>query len=220
MDEETFEIIRDLVAEEAKEGEFNATKFVATYKKRGRPALIHCSIRDAELVASKLSRNELEHLIKALVCFSTVVGVACSGGSATPVAPLWNQYAERYPESEPALTRWVVENRVNRYEPFGTVSFADATSLREHNELRRKRREKVALKERQREEDSRMRRAEDATKKLANAVRRGDIKAVEFLLAKGADPKKACDEAGSLQAIARENGRERMLRYLDEAGIK
>jgi hypothetical protein len=73
----------------------------------------------------ELSKDELDGLIRGLVrC-----GV---GGSVSPAIPLFAFFARAYTHDEPSLTRWIVANRVNPYDPFGTVVCNDASSLEEH----------------------------------------------------------------------------------------
>jgi len=59
------------------------------------------------------------------------------------------------------------------------------------------------------------RRIEKATEQLPHCVARGDIEAVKSMLAKGADVDAVVAEYGPLEAIARANGRGKMVEYLE-----
>ena len=59
------------------------------------------------------------------------------------------------------------------------------------------------------------RRIEKATEQLPHCVARGDIEAVKSMLAKGADVDAVEAEHGPLEAIARANGRGKMVEFLE-----
>ena len=220
LEPKLLEIVRMLVAADQKEGDFDASGLLRLTRRKGCPTIIPYSHSNAQDLAELLSEAELRHLIRALVKFSVVAGPSRSGGSASPVSPLYREYAARYPDLEPELTSWVVENRVTRYDPFGTVVFADATSLEQHNRWRRERQEEGTRNEERRVAAARSQQATKATERLPNAVRRGDVKAVEAMLEKGAEPKVASLEVGHLQDLARQHGRDAMLDYLKSKGIE
>ena len=165
-------------------------------------------------MARELSREHLEGLIRGLV----LCGV---GGSVSAVIPLFKFFAKEYPQDEPSLTSWIVANRVNPYDPFGTVVYNDASSLKEHLAQRRARDARAAANERQeddRQRQSALRKGEIATTRLAAAVKRGDRSAVEALLAKGANPEQALP-GGSLVALALEHGQAALAEFLKARGI-
>jgi hypothetical protein len=172
----------------------------------------------------RLPEPRLQALIRGLVLFSQASG--WSGGSVSPVIPLYAVYVWRFPLSEPSLTRWIVANRRNDYEPFGTTMHGNAerlSELREHQRARaRKTTSNLQREELRRQEAARLRRlreSERATRNLANAVRRGDLGAVTALLAKGADWKKAVTSNGSLLALAEAAGRADVATYLRSKGV-
>lgn len=176
----------------------------------------------AARLGNTLGEADLRHLIRGLVRYPSMAGAQFSGGSASPVIPLYTEFVARYPHSEPELTTWIVRNRVNDYEPFGTIMNAGALSLQEHNRLRQKRWEqaKINLQAQQDIADrSREKAAQEATDRLPNAVRRGDIKALKAMLEKRADPQAASEKVGSLRALAKEFEREDMAQFLSSKGI-
>jgi hypothetical protein len=61
--------------------------------------------------------------------------------------------------------------------------------------------------------------AANATEQLAGAVRRGDQKAVEALLAKGGNPTDALPNQGSLVDLAVQHGRTALADFLRSRGI-
>ena len=173
-------------------------------------------------VAKSLPESHLFNLIRGFVLYGQAGGWL--GGSGSPVITLYREYIVRFPEKEPALTEWIVDNRTNDYEPFGTVFDEGARTYSDFIERRRKRLEWEEARWRQRREEERtqkfLREKEKATARLANAVRRGDLKAVEALLAKGADPAKAMPRGNSLVHLALEHGRHEMAEYLRSRAIK
>jgi hypothetical protein len=165
-----------------------------------------------------MSEPNLRNLIRGLVLYSRASKTSL-GGSVSPVVSLYAGYIERFSEGEPALTGWVVDNRVNPYEPFGTISHRAARSQAEFFSLAEKRAKAAQRKQADDHEARRVRESMKATARLANAVRRGDLKAVKVLIEKGADPKKALAQSGSLQQLAAENRRHTVLGFLRERGI-
>ena len=63
-------------------------------------------------------------------------------------------------------------------------------------------------------QEAKARRLAEHTSQLYKCVRRGDVAAVKSMLAKGADVEAVVAEHGSLEAIARANGRDKMVKYL------
>jgi hypothetical protein len=221
MDDELLRIVKLLIEADRTDDDDKRQELVNYHKRRrsGLPPIIALGRQAADALGELLSCEEMQHLIRALVIHSTLVGLSKSGGSASPVAPLCRTFAQLHPQSEPELFAWVVENRINTYEPFGTTTFAGATSLAMHNELRRDRKEYVTAEDEKRQESRRVREAEKATERLPNAVRRGDLSAVEALLKRGADILVASSKVGSLCQLARDNDRDAMVEYLIEKQI-
>lgn len=172
-------------------------------------------------LAAQLSGDQLGLLIRGLIHYSRAAGPSALGGSVSPVIRLFSVFAERFPEQEPSLTRWIVENRVNPYEPFGTMKCNDASTLAAHLSQSAARRAGALDNERlesARQREAASRRAEIATSRLAGAVKRGDRDAVVALLAEGANPAKALDGASLVQwALA--NGRDAVAQLLREHDI-
>ncbi len=70
----------------------------------------------------------------------------------SPVIQLYMVFVERFPEAEPDLNRWIVKNRRNSYEPFGSTLFDNAPTLREHQALWAAYRRNREVERREREE--------------------------------------------------------------------
>jgi hypothetical protein len=172
-------------------------------------------------LAATLPEADLEFVIRGLVLYGGAGGR--TGGSVSPVIVLHRVFVERFPDHHAALTGWIVDHSSNDYEPWGSTLLSAARSLSEVHEIRRPRdadRQLAMAAEEERRIQATARRARDATEKLPNAVRRGDVKAVAALLATGADAQTAADAVGSLVALALEHHRESMAEYLRGAGIR
>ena len=144
---------------------------------------------------------------------------------ATPVAPLYAEFGTRYPESDPELLTWIKENRINPYDPFGGScgeitynSYKEFCDAMESGRRYHREQEQIRLEQEQITKKKRL--AADATGKLANAVRRGDVKAVEALVEKGAKIDVVISEVGSLQKLAKEKNRVKMVNYLASLAIE
>ncbi len=166
-------------------------------------------------VGATLDRKELEWLIKGLTLLTR--GPLGHAGSVSPVIQLYRKFRERFPEAEPALTAWIVDRRVNEYEPFGTGRFPEARSYADYLRLRasqdavQEHRERV---EAQQRIDAKARKAARATEQLPKALARGDIAAVTALLDAGGTW--SADSAGGLTMVelAEKNGRTKLVAYL------
>lgn len=171
-------------------------------------------------LGTDLPQSDLEAVIRGLVHYSRTGRP--TGGSVSPVIWLFARYAARFPESEPSLTRWVVANRVNPYEPFGSVIENQATSIGEYVLRRLSRgaraRSNEAI-EHERKAEAASRRADKATTRLVGAIKRGDVTAVAALLATGADPSKALPD-GSLVELAESHGRSAVAELLRSRGLR
>ncbi len=180
--------------------------------------------KEWEELGHVLNQNELKYLIRGIIHFSIAGGH--SGGSVSPVIPLFRAYAERFPLHEPELCHWITENRKNDYEPFGTWDHGGARTLAEfhsHQVWKNRDRNKRIQVEMDRQKvfkETRIEREKaEATENLWNAVRRGDVTAVEALLAKGADWKSIVNEKGSLVELAHKNKNVAMIALLERYGI-
>lgn len=170
-------------------------------------------------LAKSLPEAELRDLIRGVVLLSRGLQEGSSrskgiGGSVSPVIYLFRVYAQRFPEFEDELSTWVVQNRVNDYEPFGTKVHWGARTRKELEQIQAERERNQCEKQASDIALSRQRKAARAGELLPNAVRRGDLKAVHALVEKGA----RC-ETRSLQDLATENGRLDVVEYLRAKGI-
>lgn len=168
-------------------------------------------------LGQQLEREHLHKIIRGLVAYSQAGGFL--GGSVSPVIALYHALVRRFPADEPDVTRWVVNNRVNPWEPFGSMVCNSATTqagrARSIGALASARAKGAAIEE-ERQQAATLIRGQRATQRLANAVRRGDVKAVEALLLKGAEPSRV----KPLIPLAVENGRTAMAKWLEERGIE
>lgn len=169
-------------------------------------------------LARTLSESDLRNLIKGLVL---LVREPLNGaGSVSPVIPLFECYRTRFESEERALGTWIVANRVNPAEPFGSGKFPAARTLSEYQAARVSHGAEMDRLQGEAQEEARERRAQKATLGLADAVRRGDLRAVAALLAKGADPSEAAVIAGvSMTELATAEGRSEVLAFLVSQGI-
>lgn len=145
-----------------------------------------------------LSVPEQASFIKALAVYENTVGGLGSVTALHRVLPLVN-------DDDHALLDWVLSNTKSYwYYSHGAKSFAELQEIQVLHALRRAENER---KEREREATAKVRRAERATEKLYNAVRRGDAKAVEALLSQGASKSAITPEGIPLARYAEANGR-------------
>jgi hypothetical protein len=171
-----------------------------------------------------LNHDELKYLIRGIVYFSIAGGH--SGGSVSPVIQLFGVYAERFPLQEPELCQWITENRSNDYEPFGTCDHGGACTLAEYHsyQLRKQaesdKRVKAELESQKVIKEAKLKREKAAaTQNLWNAVRRGDVSAVEALLQKGADWRSVVEEKGSLMELAKLTANQSLIELLAQHSI-
>ena len=138
--------------------------------------------------------------------------------STTESCNLQRIFARAHPDRDAELVAWVRQNITNHW---ARLSFRgrEAESYAEYLARRRNWAEHVKGQEAGRQEAKARRLAEHATSQLYKCVFRGDVAAVKSMLAKGADVDAIEAEHGPLQAIARANGRGKMVEYL-EAGAK
>lgn len=173
-------------------------------------------------LGSSLSEVPLRRLVRGLVLYGEL---SRDRGSVSPVINLCRAFARRFPQSEPELIEWVVANRVNDYEPFGSLvlNWHSSFSDRERGlRLREVESEKKRAVDRLRGEEARslkrLRESEKATQDLLGAVRRGDLPAVRALLAKGASLQHYRNSGQSLLALAEANGRQALAEFLHGIG--
>jgi len=86
--------------------------------RKGYPSIIPYNKDQARDLGKRLTESELKALIRGLVKYGREAGAFKTGGSASPVVPLYSVYVTLYPDKEPELTKWIRDNTVNtRYEP-------------------------------------------------------------------------------------------------------
>lgn len=163
-------------------------------------------------IGEHLTQDELAFLIKGLILYNKTGRKL--GGSVSPVIELYRTYAERFPDQEPGLTEWVVDNRVNDYEPFGRICDKPHRSFADFKEWERRVSLKAAERESRKEAEIVAHREASLERRFANSVKNGDLKAVKALLDKGADPKRAVEGCGSFIELAEQYGRENVASYL------
>lgn len=91
---------------------------------------IHDRFERVAKYAEKRSADELYRLIKGLIYFTRVFP-SSGGGSVSPISTLLEIFARKDPAREPELTAWIIDNRTNRYDPWGTSRDSGARSLAE-----------------------------------------------------------------------------------------
>jgi Ankyrin repeats (many copies) len=144
-------------------------------------------------VADTLSENKLVSLIKALTLLEQHPNF--KAGSVAPVIWLFRRLPNANGRVE--LINWILNYTENDYLPFGSSNHG-AKSLDDYHYRcaqiaeRSKARHKA---EEDRQCEAKVRKANEASQRLFSAIRRKDAKAVEALLARGADCN-AVDESG------------------------
>lgn len=189
--------------------------------------LLMCGDEPWRRLGTKLLDDELRKVIMGLVLYSQASG--WNGGSVSPVVVLYHEFLRREPVDEPQFTSWIVANRRNGYEPFGMLNHGGARTQSElvaykqqQSNERAAERAQVAEKHTQdlmRQQNAAAAKLVAATDRLAPAVRRGDVKAVQALLGRGADWRRALPIGQSLLRLARAHGREAVAVFLEERGI-
>ena len=176
-------------------------------------------------IANTFNEEELRYLITGLVLYSNIPNRE-TGGSVSPVIILYNAYANRFPKTEPELTSWIVDNRSNIYEPFGSTMYFART----FDDFKKQKHNHIECASANIERDNTRKEFEHnvkveldaikATQNLRNAVKRGDLHAVEALLIRGADPIKAVSGDESLVELAIKNNRDSIADFLKSKNIK
>ena len=96
-----------------------------------RPVDIHDRFDRVYQYAKSKTAEELYLLIKGLILY-TQSYQKCSGGSVSPIRVLLEEFQSKDPEREPELTSWIIDNRVNVYDPWGGKKFSEARSFKEY----------------------------------------------------------------------------------------
>ena len=175
---------------------------------------------DWSVQISGRSTEELRDLVKGLVSLSRHLGPI--GGSVSPVIWVFREIQRRNPPWTDELAGWVLDHRVNEYEPFGTMisrQVKDLDGLRKWQDDCLARRAARADAEAFRAREASERRSARATESVVGAVRRGDLAGLKALLAQGACLERALPDGRSLQELAASHGRQQMVELLRELGI-
>ena len=136
-------------------------------------------------IADTLSDNRIVALIKALTLLEKYPNF--KAGSVAPVIWLFRRLPEANDRVE--LINWILSHTDNDYLPFGSSNHG-AKSLDDYHHRceqifeRSKARSKA---EEERQSEAKVRKAIEASQRLFGAIRRKDVKAVEALIARGAD---------------------------------
>lgn len=171
--------------------------------------------------ADERSVEQIADLIRGLVLYCRASRRQI-GGSVSPVIALYRALVRRTPVWEPEFTSWIVDHTTNQHEPFGTsvVSGRSYAEYRQNSHIRETQRvEAEAERLKSERAGRREREGKLATERLANAVRRGDLLAVQAMMSKGADVTAALPDRGSLVAHATAHGRTAMAEFLGSIGV-
>jgi hypothetical protein len=158
-------------------------------------------------LAESLNTEDLVALIKCLTKAERSLE-DWMAGSVSPVIWLFRRLANLDPKYANTIADWILANTENDYLPFGTRNLG-AKSLSEYDHLEQLASERVKERhkaEAQRQESARQRKAQEATHALFSAVKRGDVKAVKALIAKGADTNVKDSKGISIEEHARMKG--------------
>jgi hypothetical protein len=169
---------------------------------------------------NSLAPEEILALIKSLTIGEQMFQ-SWSAGSVSPVIRLFWRLYDIKPAQADMIAEWVLANTKNPYLPFGSMFSGGAKTGAEFRRYLAEsywRAEENVLAERERQRMAKnskgIREAELATQNLFNAVRRGDEKAVEALLNKGARIDDANKDGMSILALAEERGNERIIELI------
>ena len=148
---------------------------------------------------------QVRELIRGLTYFERMFNRGF--GSVPPVANLFRIYASMVESDErDRFADWILRNTVNDYTPYGTSNHGARSldELHQKEDARSARKLDTASNERAKFEDAKTRKAQEASERLPNALRRRDAKAVAALIAKGADPDVVGASGQSARSIAAE----------------
>ncbi len=123
-------IIDDLI-EYGKSNTFNSDTLVNFSKQyRGKVAPVMSPDYWLDIARSLHSAERLTFLIKGMLSFYNTNQIH-TGGSVSPIRWLYQYVREAYSEHEPKICEWIVKNRNNKYEPFGSIYSNTALSWKE-----------------------------------------------------------------------------------------
>lgn len=188
-------------------------KFFETERITSKELYLTCADRKRGLLllyASRLSPEKRQGLVKVLTRIEVSIG-GC--GSVSCVAKL---IRSPFSVVDRELFDWVLRNYPQYYYGGGARSIDEYEMLLA---LHADRRAKAISAETERQATAQRRKAEDASANLFNAVRRGDKKAVEALLERGADPNQMTPCGQSLHSYAEQNDKSEIAALL-QAGVE
>jgi hypothetical protein len=145
-----------------------------------------------------LSARDRMAFVKALAVFENTVGGLGSVTALERALPL-------VADEDHTVLDWILSTtRSYWYYSNGATSYAELQASRAAHARRRQENE---AREAKREHEAKARKAEQASANLFNAVRRGDVHAVQALLQKGASPNSCTPDGVPLVKYAEEAGR-------------
>jgi hypothetical protein len=167
-------------------------------------------LRECVDAIAQMSKSEQASIVKAIALYEETVGGL---GSAT----FLNRISKIVDDPRYALFDWVVNNTTS-YDHFseGAKSLAELQAIKKRRAAGKIEREKV---ERKRQLTAKHLRAERAERNIVKAIQRGDIKAVEALLLKGANPDMLTADGVSLAQFAESVGQIEIAKQLRDQAI-
>lgn len=152
---------------------------------------------DGLSVLASMASEDLKAFVRALAVYEgTVRGL----GSVTAI----HQVLPLTKDEDHSLLDWVLSNTTSYwYYSHGAKSFAELSAINATHATRRRESER---RESERQRLAEAQKAERATQKLFNAVRRGDVKAVQALLGQGAAADAATPQGQPLIQYAEDRG--------------
>jgi hypothetical protein len=172
---------------------------------------------------SRFSKDEMVNIVKASTLLEMADNNTFGFGSVHPAILIIWLIRQDFPEECDALDEWVINNSKNEYLPWG-FQRGRLKSWSEVKQRDEERARKAAIQEKTdalaRIEKRRVKEAKagveviKAQRNIFNAIRRKDLKAIEAMIAKGADLDKPNDEGKTPRAYAMELGDEKVLAVL------
>lgn len=206
------EALADALVEVGRAGNPNAALALPGAGIHSKVVRAACQFRGSVInKIAALSAADRASFAKALAVYENSVGGI---GSVTALQYVMRLFPDSVDQGYETFA-WITENtRSLWYYSDRAIEFMEPEVAAVHhaaarNEVERRNYELAA--------SARSRRAAMATGNLYNAIRRGDIKAVEALLAKGADPEVFSPSGETLAAYALKLGREEITKQLEAA---
>jgi hypothetical protein len=171
-----------------------------------------------------LAPEQLERLIRGVVRYGQLGRQ--TGGSVSPVIRLFAMYRACAAKADvDLLSAWIVENRNNPFEPYGSAVYGGARTADEYGHQQKNRRARAEqnmareqLRQQQAGSLKAQIRADRATAQLRRTVERGDLRAVEALLNAQADWRRVVAAGGPLRPDAEARGHDDVVRLLERCG--